>query len=152
MHACFVALNAYPAIEPGVPGTFGGIETRAWQFARGLAEMSDLDVSFVVRHPAPLLRPEVDGVRLILMRDRLYHVRDSLLSRLERRSRFPGIVLRHPRVSDALFLPLLAARKALIPPPSPPSPLPFFSTIEPDIFLTFPYQNNSRTAYPLPPP
>ncbi|MCA8997633.1 MAG: glycosyltransferase family 4 protein, partial [Planctomycetaceae bacterium] len=46
----------------------------------------------------------------------------------------------------ALFLPLLAARKALIPPPSPTAPLPFYQNIEADLFLTFGVQSNSATV------
>lgn len=146
MRICLVALNAYPAIDPEVAGTFGGIETRAWQFARGLASSPDTDVSLVVRHGKPLRRESYGGVRLILLRDRLYAVRDSLLSRIRRTRGFPGIRLHQPRWSDAIFLPLLALRKALIRQPSPTAPSRFYREIPADLFLTFGVQSNSATV------
>ena len=146
VHVCFVALNAYPAIDPRVQGTFGGIETRSWLFARTLAKRPDVDVSFVVRHPRPLRQSEYDGVRMHLLRDRLYFVRDSLVSRLEWSASFPWVQLRHPRLSDAIYLPLVALRKALVRRPQPMSPAAPFPDIPADLFLTFGVQGNSATV------
>src|SRR5690606_10689364 len=50
---CMVALHALPAIDPSVARPVGGTETRAWTFARGLAQRECCDVSFVVRADRP---------------------------------------------------------------------------------------------------
>lgn len=141
---CFVALNAYPAIDSRVPGGFGGIETRAWTFARGLARRDDVDVSFVVRHWQPLRQPVYDGVRLILLRDRLYPLRDSVLSRIDLKGRWPR--LRDPRWSDAVVIPLLATRKLLRPRRKPLDPSPDLMRIDADLFVTFGVQSHSATV------
>lgn len=146
LRVCFVALNAYPAIDPLVPGGIGGIETRSWMFARGLARRPDMEVSFALRHWQPLRQARYENVRLHLLRDRLYAVRESLALRLERVPGFPWIRLREPRWSDAVFLPLLAARKALIRRPDPLRPSPFYEAIDADLFLTFGVQSNSASV------
>lgn len=141
---CFVALNAYPAIDPDVPGVFGGIETRAWLFARGLARETEIDVSFIVRHWQLLRREAYDGVRLHLLRDRLYPWRDSVLSRLERRGVLPW--LRQPRLTDLVAVPLLAANKLIRRRPDPLQPNPYYTRIPADLFLTFGVQSNSASV------
>jgi hypothetical protein len=141
---CFVALNAYPAIDPRVPGGFGGIETRAWMFARGLATRDDVDVSFVVRHWEPLRQPVYDNVRLILLRDRLYPLRDSVLSRIDRQKGWPR--LQDPRWSDLFVIPLLAAGKLMRPRRNPLDPAREFTRIDADLFVTFGVQSNSATV------
>lgn len=143
---CFVALNALPAIDPRAPGGFGGIETRSWMLARGLAQLPEMRVSFVVRHGSALLQPEYEKVTLLLHRDRLYGVRDSLVSRLRRTQSFPWITLQQPRWSDAFWLPVLAAAKLLRPRPDPRTPLPFFQKTPADAFVTFGVQSASATV------
>ncbi len=143
---CIVALNAYPAIDSRVPGGIGGVETRSWMFARGLAQRDDCEVTFVVRHWQPLRDSEVQGVRLRMIRDRLYAVRESLALRLQRTGRFPYVTLREPRLSDAFYLPLLAARKLAIPTPDPLKPLRAFQDVDADVYLTFGVQNNAATV------
>lgn len=141
---CFVALNAYPAIDPDVPGVFGGIETRAWLFAQGLARMTDMDVSFVVRHWQQLRQETHEGVRLSLIRDRLYPLRDSVLSRLERRGFVPW--LRQPQFSDLFAVPLLAVNKLIRRRSHPLQPQPFYEQIPADVYLTFGVQSNSASV------
>ncbi|SFI91331.1 glycosyltransferase family 4 protein [Planctomicrobium piriforme] len=146
IRVCCVALNAYPAIDPDVPGGIGGIETRSWMFARGLAARGDCEVTFVVRHWQPLRQPSYNGVRLKLLRDRLYAARESLALRLQRTLGFPWLKLREPRLSDALYLPLLAIRKMIVRQPDPCLPARFFEEIPADVFLTFGVQSNSATV------
>ncbi len=143
---CFVALNAYPAIDPAVAGSFGGIETRSWLFARALAAHPDFEVSFLVRHWHPLRQKSYDGVTMHLMRDRFYPVRDSLISRIQRLDYFPWIQLLRPQLSDAYYLPLLAGMKVLKRKPDPREPLPLIENIDADIFLTFGVQSFSATV------
>jgi glycosyltransferase involved in cell wall biosynthesis len=45
---CIVALGAYPLFDPTVRGPMGGMESRAWIFARALARRGTMKVSFVV--------------------------------------------------------------------------------------------------------
>ncbi|TWT57479.1 Glycosyl transferases group 1 [Thalassoglobus neptunius] len=146
LKVCIVAINAYPAIDDQVPGTFGGIETRSWLMARALARLPDLEVSFVVRHWAPLRQNEYEGVKLHLIRDRLFQQRDSLLSRLERTSGFPGFKLRHPHLSDAFYLPLLAGMKFLRGKNDPLRPSQLLQQIDCDLFLSFGVQSHSATV------
>ncbi|WP_437205183.1 glycosyltransferase family 4 protein [Planctomicrobium sp. SH664] len=146
LRVCFVALNAYPAIDPQEPGGFGGIETRSWLFARGLAQLPDVEVSFLVRHGKALRKEEFDGVRLLLLKDPLYAVRDSLLSRLKRTPTFPWLKLQQPRLSDLFYLPWIAARKLLVPRPSPLTPDPFLQQLNADVLVTFGVQSHSATV------
>ena len=69
MRVCFVALNAYPLFDPRVSEGFGGMETRAWLFARGLARRRDVDVSFLVRDHGQPRRQRIDGVSIRTYRD-----------------------------------------------------------------------------------
>ncbi len=146
MRICFVALNAYPAIDPRIPGGFGGIETRSWLFAKALAKYPNFDVSFVVRHHEPLLQPEYSGVKLVLLKDALYPIRDSLLSRMKTRSRFPYRWLAQPRISDLYYLPRLAIGKLLRKNTKPCEADPFYTSIHADLFLTFGVQSTSATV------
>lgn len=143
---CFVALNAYPAIDPEIPGGVGGIETRSWLFARSLAKLPEFEVSFLVRHSTSLLQENVAGVQLHLLRDRYYDVRNSLLSRLRRLNRFPFFWLDQPRWSDLYYLPLLALRKLLIGTGDPRRPSPALEQIDADVYLTFGVQSHSATV------
>lgn len=147
LRACFVAPNAYPAIDPRVPGVFGGVETRSWLFARGLARRPNVDVDFIVRHWQPLRQREYDGVRLHLWRDRLYPMRDSVLSRIERHQRFPWISVRDWTPALLWQIPLLAVARILRGgTPDPLRPKPLFTEQTADVFVTFGVQSNSATV------
>ncbi|WP_417851718.1 glycosyltransferase family 4 protein [Thalassoglobus sp.] len=143
---CFVALNAYPAIDPEAEGTFGGIETRSWAFARALAQNPEFEVSFLVRHWNPLREGTYEGVQLHLMRDRFFQVRDSLLSRFKTVPRFPWIQLKQPQLSDVLYLPLLAGLKVIRKRRGARDALPAVTQIDADLFLTFGVQSFSATV------
>lgn len=144
LHVRFVALNAYPAIDPEVKGAIGGMETRAWMLARALSQ-SGWFVDFVVRHTAPLRQRTHDGVRLRGVIDRLYRVRESVSTRVERKQGFPFLKFHSFAPSLLWQLPLLAAcwpfrRK----PAGCWTPLPACqASPTPDLLCTFGVQGNS---------
>lgn len=143
IRACFVALNAYPAIDPHVAGSFGGIETRSWLFARALAQHPDFEVSFLVRHSKPPRCRMYSGVVLHALIDRFYPIRDSLHSRLRFMSHFPWVQLHRPQYSDLVYLPLLTCLKIMKPKQAPTDPLELVSNLDADLFLTFGVQSFS---------
>lgn len=146
LRVCLVALNAYPAIDPEIPGPIGGIETRAWTLARGLARQPGLDVSLAIRHSQALRRTNYEGVHLHLLRDRLYRPRESLALRLQRTSGFPWLTLRAPRWSDAVYLPLVALQRAARGRADPLTPQKFYQQLPVDLFVTFGVQQNSASV------
>ncbi|WP_437227847.1 glycosyltransferase family 4 protein [Planctomicrobium sp. SH661] len=146
LRVCVVALNAYPVIDPRIPGPIGGIETRSWMLAQGLANVPGIEVSFVVRHAQPLLQPVYQGIPIHLLRDRLYAKRESLALRLQRRAGFPWISLRAPRWSDATDLPIIALERICKGRRNPLAPSRFFEQLPADIFLTFGVQGNSAAV------
>ncbi|QDU38728.1 Glycosyl transferases group 1 [Maioricimonas rarisocia] len=141
IRVCFVVLNAFPAINPEVPGAIGGIETRAWMLARTLARRPDIDVQFVVRHTERIRQLEFDGVRLVPIHDRLYRLREAVSTMLERQQRFPW--LRFHGFSPALLwqLPILAVwwpwRRLRQRAPDPLRPCPPYTTVEADLLACF---------------
>ncbi|HWL10874.1 MAG TPA: glycosyltransferase family 4 protein [Planctomicrobium sp.] len=143
---CVVALNAYPAIDALVPGGIGGIETRSWAFARGLASREDCDVTFIVRHEQPLRQSAYHGVQVRLLRDRTYSVRESLAVRLQRQTRFPWVTLKQPRLADAFYLPYFAIQRLLAGKRDSRKSTSFFRRMDADVFLTFGVQGNSATV------
>ena len=50
---CFFCLNAFPLFDPTIDKPIGGMETRAWLFARGLSRLDGFDVKFVVEQRDP---------------------------------------------------------------------------------------------------
>ncbi len=146
LRVCCLAYHAYPVIEPTAKGDYGGTETRAWLFARGLAAIAGLEVSFVVRSRRPLVQRTYDGVRLIRRIAPLWWLRYRVASRVERVSRFPWLRIR--RWSGALLwqIPLLAVvypfRKG---PPNLSRPDRFFTEIEADVFCCFGVHRDSAT-------
>ncbi len=143
---CFVALNAYPAIEPRVDGSFGGIETRAWTFSKALAEMPGFDVEFLVRHTDALKDYRYGKVKMHSLVDPYYEIRTSLISRLQRSNAFPWMRLRQPRLSDAYYLPLLATLKVFKKRTDPRQPESNLNNVEADVLLTFGVQSHSASV------
>ncbi len=144
---CFVALNAWPVIDSAAGGPIGGIETRAWMFARALARRGDFAVDFVVRHTRPPGRNAVDGVRLRPVVDRLYRIREAVGARVEKRPRFPWLKVQ--RWNHALLwqIPLLAACRPFKRRPADPwQPDLFLVSIGADVFCTFGVQSHSATV------
>ena len=103
LRVCLVALNGWPAIDPQAAGPIGGIETRAWMFARGLAARDDMDVSFVVRHHRAPRLAVAEGVKLIPLIDRLYRWRESVRMCVGKRATFPWLTLHRWRASRVSF-------------------------------------------------
>lgn len=143
---CFVALNAYPAIEPRVSGSFGGIETRSWMFAKALAKNAEFEVQFLVRHTGKLRTDRYDNVNLHCWVDPYHNIRTSLVSRLNRSSHFPWLRLQQPKLSDAFYLPLLAVMKLMKRRTSPCTPEPRLEDNETDVLLTFGAQSHSASV------
>ena len=126
LRVCCLAYHAYPVIEPTAKGDYGGTETRAWLFARGLAAIAGLEVSFVVRSRRPLVQRTYDGVRLIRRIAPLWWLRYRVASRVERVSRFPWLRIR--RWSGSLVADSLARGGLSVPEraPQPESAGPLF--------------------------
>ena len=144
---CCLAYDAYPAIEPGAAGLFGGTETRAWDFARGLATQPDVQVSFVVRRREPLLRDEYAGVQILRRVDRLYHHRFAVAQQLELKRGWPPIRVRRWSPQLLWQVPLLAAvelpRRRHRHTPRPDR---FLRAVSADVFCCFGVGKNSADA------
>ncbi len=142
----FAALNAYPAIDPDVPGAIGGVETRAWMLARALAKSQRSDVDFVVRHTALLRRSEYEGVHLRSVIDRLYRMRESVSTRVEKLRSFPFLKFRSFTPSLLWQVPFLAACRPFRGNSDPWKPQPVFTTLPANVYCTFGVQSNSATV------
>jgi glycosyltransferase involved in cell wall biosynthesis len=143
VRVCIVALNALPAIDPSIHGPIGGIETRSWTFARGLALRGE-DVQFVVRHTHPLNRTEIEKVRLAAMIDRLYPVREAVGMRLERLAGFPWLRLRSWSRDLLWQVPALVVDRLLHPDRSSLlAPDPWLIELAADVYCTFGVQTHS---------
>jgi hypothetical protein len=147
LRACLVALNAYPVLEPDLARGVGGIETRAWMFARGLTRYAGAHVQFVVRHTRPPRRDTVEGVRIVPLIDRLFEMRAAVGMCVSRRAGFPWLKVH--RWPPSLFwqLPIIAAERALRGGARDPwQPDPRLSAIDADVFCTFGVQTHSATV------
>lgn len=108
MKIAFVSLHAYPAANPSAPGIFGGTETRAWTFAKGMAQHTDHEIGFLVRHQS-LSRPEIrDGVTFFPVSDPRAGIRDRVLKSVERINQFPKLRIRKWSFALLWQIPLLA--------------------------------------------
>jgi hypothetical protein len=147
IRACLVALNAYPVVEPDLARGVGGIETRAWMFARGLVRYCGAGVQFVVRHSGPPRRQDVDGVRIVSLIDRLYSTRAAVGMCLGRRSGFPWLTVHRWRPALLWQLPVIAVERVIRGGVSDPwQPDPRLSTLDTDVFCTFGVQSHSATV------
>jgi glycosyltransferase involved in cell wall biosynthesis len=146
LRACLVALNAGPAITPHVAGRIGGLETRAWQFARGLSQQG-VDVQFVVRLSHLPGEERVDGVRVVPLLDRLYPIREAARMCVGKRRGFPWIEVHRWRPQLLWQLPLLAAERLLQGGPTDPwRPDERLTTLTTDVYCTFGVQSHSATV------
>jgi glycosyltransferase involved in cell wall biosynthesis len=141
-----VALNALPVIDATVPGPIGGLETRAWLLARGLARRGE-SVQMVVRHTRSLPRKRFADVELVGLTDRLYPLRESVGQRVERVPGFPGIRIRRfsPRLLwqlPRLVLDRLLHGRAY----QPESADVRLSALNADVYCTFGVQAYSATV------
>lgn len=147
LRVCLVALNAYPAIDPQAAGPVGGIETRAWMFARGLASRGDTDVSLVVRHHRWPALDEVAGVQLVPLVDRLYRWREAVRMCIGKQSGFPWLTLHQWRTALLWQLPVVAAERLLRGRPGDPFHVDArLCEVDCDVFATFGVQSHSATV------
>ncbi|MGE0376681.1 MAG: glycosyltransferase family 4 protein [Planctomycetaceae bacterium] len=141
---CFVALHALPTIDPALARPVGGTETRAWTFARGLAQSGRCDVSFIVRTDGPRARFQQAGVDVIPRVDRLYSLYESVGKCIERSPRFPGVRLRSWAWPLLWKAPVLGACRLLAAGSRNPWQADRLYMSEPaDLFCTFGVQANS---------
>ena len=147
LRVCLVALNAYAAIDAQAPGPIGGIETRAWMFARGLAARDDMEVNFVVRHHRAPKMTAAEGVRLVPLVDRLYRWREGVRMCVGRRATFPWLTLHQWRASLLWQLPVVAAERLLRGRPGDPrQPDQRLVAAPADVLCTFGVQSHSATV------
>ncbi|WP_437187300.1 glycosyltransferase family 4 protein [Planctomicrobium sp. SH668] len=146
MRVCLISLNGYPAIDARINGPIGGVETRSWTLARALATLPDTDVSLMVRHHDPLLQSRYSGVEIQLLHDRMYRLKESLATRLRRRSGFPFISLDQPRLSDLWVLPTALTHRAFKGRRNALLPSKHYENVPADVFVTFGVQSSSATV------
>ncbi|MFO1091722.1 MAG: glycosyltransferase [Planctomycetaceae bacterium] len=144
--ACLVALNAGPVLTPDIPGRIGGLETRAWQFARGLAGQG-VGVQFVVRLSSRPASDRVDGVQIVPLLDRLYPMREAARMCVGKRSGFPWIDFHRWQTQLIWQLPILAVERVLRGgAPDPWRPDRRLTELQTDIYCTFGVQSHSATV------
>lgn len=147
MHVCLTALNAYPAVDPLATGPIGGIETRAWLLARGLAARPDTRVQLVVRQPTAPRLQQAEGVELVPLIDPMYPLWQSLGTCLERTPRFPGVRLKRWDWRLVAWAPRLALDRLLrgrVYDSTRPDPR--LVDLRPDLFGTFGVQTHSAVV------
>ncbi len=113
MRICLTALNAYPVVDPLADGPIGGVETRAWLLARGLAAQPDLAVQLVVRHPRLPRLTSCQGVEIVPLVDPLFPLWQALGTCVERTAGFPGLRLRRWDWRLLWWLPRLAVDRLI---------------------------------------
>lgn len=146
LSACLVALNAGPVLSPDVAGRIGGLETRAWMFARGLVQQGG-DIRFVVRLSRAPAAPEVERVRIVPMLDRLYPMREAARTCVGKRAGFPWIELHRWRWRLLWQLPILAAERLIRGGGGDPWQADQRLTdLETDVYCTFGVQSHSATV------
>ncbi len=144
LRVCFVALHALPAIDLSLNRAVGGTETRAWTFARGLAQQAGVEVRFTVRAAASTESFRQDDVQIIPMRDRLYSLYESVGRCVEKSPAFPGLRLRRWEAKLIWQVPLLGASRILLGKQREPWQVdPFYVHQPVDVFCTFGVQANS---------
>jgi len=94
---CIVSENAYPVLDASDAGSFGGAETRAVTFARGLRD-AGCDVVLAVDTDAHFRQKSVEGISIVNMRSLISRVRTSFYRRVGKLEQFPWIRIRqwHP--------------------------------------------------------
>ncbi|MBD3675344.1 MAG: glycosyltransferase [Planctomycetaceae bacterium] len=139
IQVCFVALDAYPAIDSRVEGGIGGIETRSWMLARSLAQSDAFDVSFIIRHHEAVSQTEYEGVTLLPVIDRHYQLRTDLSRNVRRTSHFPFLSIRHFSCRMLWQLPLLAVNQLTRPRTHSRDlrPLDIYTTVDTDLLACF---------------
>lgn len=111
MKVCFVALNAYPAIDPTADCAVGGLEMGVWRLARRFAKCEDVEVSMLVRHTHAARCNVVEKVEIHVIVDQLRDIRHNVSKFLRREV---GQTRQHLRDTPRLIwqIPLLIATRA----------------------------------------
>lgn len=144
LRVCLVSLPAAPVVDPTIRGNIGGTETRAWLFARTLAQLPDTEVHFVVRHREPLPRADYDGVHVHTLVDPLFNLYEQVGLCVERRRGFPWIRIKQWQWNLLWRLPRIALHRANRAQGGDYfAPDPFYRDILCDVFCTFGVQMNS---------
>ncbi|HVC98259.1 MAG TPA: glycosyltransferase [Pirellulales bacterium] len=112
MKVCFVLPYAYPLLDPGARGRFGGAEFRAVTFGRALARLPGFDVAFAVGDQGQPHRQRIDDIEVYSVRDDPSWD-DRLLERLRgsfhSESRFPWFTIERWRPGLAWEVPAALA-------------------------------------------
>ena len=143
LRVCFVALHAYPVINPDVKGAFGGIETRAWSFAKELAKDQQFEVQFVVQHESLRTETVIQNVRIIPKPIIAGRDDGTVLSRVSKKSSFPWIRIQRFTLSLLWRIPYCFWKRYTEGRTDFTLPAPFFSELETDIFLPFGVQSTA---------
>ena len=149
-HFCLTAFNAYPVIDPAAGGAIGGVETRAWMFARALARLPGTRVSFVVRHSSRPAARAIEGVELVPVVDPLFRMREAVSTMVARSGRFPWIRFNGFSPSLLWQLPIVAAdflrRRLTQGAVDYRKPMEPIVSVDADAFLTFGVVNMTSAA------
>ncbi len=113
LNVLFVLPSAYPAAVPTAPGSFGGLETRGWLFARTLARRDDVRVSLIVDHPHASRTPFVEQVRIIPQFNRVRWLRARLDQSVQIGRRFPFLRVHRWKPSLLWQLPAWGVLRAI---------------------------------------
>ncbi len=115
MRIAIVALNAFPAIEPSQGGGIGGLETFAWNLARGLAVGEADQILFLVRSEHPIVTRVYQKVHVDFIHEPFRAIRQSVSKALEIESwkKLPRI--KNWDLSLTWKIPTLAIRKLFFP-------------------------------------
>jgi len=140
-HFCLTAFNAYSVIDPSAGGAVGGVETRAWMFARALARQPETSVSFVVRHSVMPPHLAVEGVTLVPVVDRLFRMREAVSTMVTRSPRFPWLKMNGFAPSLLWQLPIVGGdflrRRLTAGTIDYRRPMEPIASVDADLFLTF---------------
>jgi glycosyltransferase involved in cell wall biosynthesis len=148
---CIVSDNAYPVLDASGPGSFGGAETRAVTFARGLKQ-AGCQVLVAVDSEADFRRKTIEGMDIVNRRSPLSRMRASFYERVGKLERFPWIHVRrwHPVLLVHFPLMVLAFLTKLA---GPVSPIRALRSLNAEIYITFGVHRTSarvvRTARQL---
>ena len=115
MRITIVALNAFPLIESGTGRNIGGLETFAWNLARGLAGNELDQIQFLVRSEYACNSRKYQGVQVDFICEPCREIRQSVSKAIEIDS-----VRKMPRIKALQLgllwkIPLLAFRKVFFP-------------------------------------
>jgi glycosyltransferase involved in cell wall biosynthesis len=114
LHVGFVVMNGYPVACDPRAGTFGGMETRAWQLARAMAQQGNVKVSMFVDDfcQSKRLYPlGVNGPEIVAIQSWIKRVRRRVQPAIKRTAKFPWYTIRNAKVSLLWELPVYAFDK-----------------------------------------